>query len=166
MNSAVAFMFGISVLGVLVWASWHDLKTRTIPKISVALVYLFAIGYLFFADKNWTVASLCFCFTFITFICLWAISRGSFGIGDVLILSALGWMVADLALLKAFLLTLGVLTIPYGLFCYWYYRKEAEFYKKMNHSTQAYLYPYMPIVFFTMLVYILIPSMLISVFPG
>lgn len=162
-NEIIALFFAICVLLVLLWASLHDLKTRTIPKLSVALIYGFVIGYLLFANKDLTEASFCYMFTFASFLCLWAISFGNFGIGDVLILGALGWMVADLALLKAFLIVLGVLTIPYGIFCYWYYRKPAALHKKYTNGKSPYLYPYMPIVFFTMMLYIVIPAVFESI---
>ena len=161
-NNIIALILAGGVLIDLAWASLHDLKTRTIPKTSVAVIYGLVSVYLLITGSDLTVASLCFMFTFVTFLCLWAISKGNFGIGDVLILSALGWMVADLALLKAFLLTLGVLTIPYGLFCYWYYRNEAKLHNKWVGG--PYLYPYMPIVFFTTMVYLLIPSILLKLF--
>jgi len=163
-NDFIALGFAIGVLGNLLWASLHDLKSRTIPKLSVIVIYGLVMGYLIFAEKDLTEASICFMFTFITFLCLWAISFGNFGLGDVLILAALGWMVADIGLLKAFLIVLGVLTIPYGLFCYWFYRKEAALYKKYSNGKQPYLYPYMPIVFFTTMLYIVIPSIFTSIF--
>lgn len=163
MNTILALSFAIGVLAILVYASWHDIKTRTIPKLSVAAIYFFVMGYLVFADKDLAIASFCFMFTFITFICLWFISFGNFGIGDVLILSALGWMVGDLALLKAFFIVLGVLTIPYALFIYWYYQKPAKLYKRYT-TGKPYLYPYMPVIFFTTLLYVVIPSIFVSLF--
>jgi len=157
-NTIIALIFAFLVVVVLLWASWHDIKSRTIPKLSVALVYGFVMGYLVFANKDLTEASFCFMFTFVSFLCLWAISFGNFGIGDVLILGALGWMVGDLVILKAFLIVLGALTIPYGIFCYWYFRKEAAFYKKHSNGKTPFLYPYMPIVCFTLMLYLVIPS--------
>jgi Flp pilus assembly protein protease CpaA len=161
-NVYVAWIFVGCVMGVLAHASYSDIKTRTIPKISAGLIYVFVGGYIIFAGKDPTVASLCFIFTFITFLCVWAISIGQFGLGDVLVLGALGWMVADLVLLKAFLVVLGVMTIPYGIFVWFYYRRQAKLNSKF--SRDPYLYPYMPLIFFVTMLYILFPSIFLSLF--
>lgn len=72
-------------------------------------------------------ASFCFMFTLVVFVSLWFISFGSFGMGDVLVISALGWMVADFSILHVFLLTMGVLSIPWGLFWVIKYKRDPNF---------------------------------------
>lgn len=162
MNEIFALIPAIGVLGILLAASYHDFKTRTIPIYLVGMIYILVPVYLFLANKDLTVGTVCFSFTFITFLAVWGISRQQFGMGDVLMLSALGWMIADLALLKAYLIVLGVLSIPYALFCMAYYHKAAKVQRK--YSKDPYLYPYMPIIFITTMLYLLIPSIFISIF--
>jgi len=162
MNEILALIPAIGVLAVLASASYHDLRERTIPIYLVGMIYILIPVYLVLAGKDMTVGTVCFGFTFIAFIAVWGISKQQFGLGDVLILSALGWMIADLALLKAYLVVLGVLSIPYAIFCIWYYKGNAKFQKK--YSKDPYLYPYMPLIFITTMLYILIPSIFISIF--
>lgn len=150
----------IGVLVTLFYASYTDLKTRTIPRYLPIITYGFVAGYIFFAGKDPIVASICFGFTFIAFLCVWGISWGQFGIGDVLILAGLGWMVADIAILKAFLIVLGVMTIPYGLFMVFLYRKQAKFKKK--YANERFAYPYMPLIFTVTMLYVLFPSIFIT----
>ena len=89
-------------------------------------LYILAPAYLYTTDANYATAGLCFIFTLITFSCLWFISRKGFGFGDVLVISALAWMVADFSILRAFLITMGVLSIPWGLFWLSKYKKDPD----------------------------------------
>jgi len=110
----------------LIIASIQDIKTIEIKREIVIALYILAPAYLYTTDANYATAGLCFLFTLITFSSLWFISRKGFGFGDVLVISALAWMVADFSILRAFLLTMGVMSIPWGLFWLWKYKKDPD----------------------------------------
>lgn len=131
--SIVSIILVLVILLVLALASWHDLKYRTIEKKSVIYLYILIPIYLFVSGKDMTVASFCFLFTLIVFTCLWAISMKQFGGGDVLVISSLGWMIADFNILRAFLLTMGVMSIPWGIF-WWLYYNHKEGYTGLMYS--------------------------------
>ena len=109
---------------ILAVASYQDIKTTTISREVVIALYILVPAYLYLKDVNYATAGLCFIFTMITFLCLWFISRKGFGFGDVLVISALGWMIADFTILRVFLVSMGVFSIPWGLFWLWRYKKN------------------------------------------
>lgn len=114
----------ILIFVVLVLASWQDIKHRTIEAKSVIYLYVLVPLYLIISGKDMTVASFCFMFTLVVFLCLWAISMKQFGIGDVIVIAALGWMLADFDILYAFLITMGVMSIPWGILWWFYYNRK------------------------------------------
>ncbi len=112
------------IFGILAIASIQDIKTTTISKNIVVALYILVPAYLYVRDINYITAGSCFLFTLITFLCLWFISRKGFGFGDVLVISALGWMIADFTILRVFLISMGVFSIPWALFWLWRYHKN------------------------------------------
>lgn len=117
----------IIILVVLFLASVEDLKYRRINKWTVVFLYVLVPVYLYSRNIDMLTASFCFMFTLAVFAGLWFISFGSFGMGDVLVISALGWMVADFSILYVFLLTMGVLSIPWGLFWAIKYKQDPRY---------------------------------------
>jgi len=114
------------ILIVLIIASYQDLKTITIKREIIIALYLLVPAFLYTSNANYATAGICFIFTLITFSCLWFISQKGFGFGDVLVISALAWMLADFTILRAFLITMGVMSIPWGVFWLWRYKKDPD----------------------------------------
>jgi len=114
------------IIVVLAIASYQDLKTITIKREIIIALYLLVPAFLYTSNANYATAGICFIFTLITFTCLWFMSRKGFGFGDVLVISALAWMLADFTILRAFLITMGVMSIPWGLFWLWRYKKDPD----------------------------------------
>ena len=85
-------------------------------------------------------------------------SRGGFGFGDVLVISALGWMLADFTILQVFLISMGVFSIPWGLFWLWKNKKTQDKRERRNISLTAKKpMPFIPVVFFTLIYNIILP---------
>jgi len=114
------------ILGILAIASYQDIKSITISREIVIALYILVPVYLYIRDVNYATAGFCFLFTLVTFLCLWFISRKGFGFGDVLVIAALGWMIADFTILRVFLISMGVFSIPWGLFWLWRYKRNPD----------------------------------------
>lgn len=121
------------ILLILAFASIYDIKYRRIETKSIIYLYILVPFYLYLTNADMTVASICFMLTLAMFIFLWVISLGGFGFGDVLTISVLGWLIADLDILHAYLITMGVMSIPWALFWTWYYARKPE-YKGLLHG--------------------------------
>jgi len=120
----ISLIILIIIFAILAIASYQDIKTTTISRNVVIALYILVPTYIYIRDVNYAIAGSCFLFTLITFLCLWFISRKGFGFGDVLVISALGWMIADFTILRVFLVSMGVFSIPWGLFWLWRYKKN------------------------------------------
>ena len=116
----------IFILITLIIASYQDIKKITIQREIVIALYILAPVYLYVSESNYMTAGFCFMFTLITFTCLWFISHKGFGFGDVLVISALAWILADFTILRVFLITMGVMSIPWGLFWLWRYKRNPD----------------------------------------
>ena len=122
----VSLIILLLIMSILAIASYQDIKTTTISRNVVIALYILVPAYIYVRDVNYATAGSCFLFTLITFLCLWFISRKGFGFGDVLVISALGWMIADFTILRVFLISMGVFSIPWGLFWLWRYKKNPQ----------------------------------------
>lgn len=120
------------VIVALYLASAEDIKYRRISKKTIVYLYLLAPAYLYVSGADFMVASLCFMFTGVVFAGMWFISRGGFGIGDVLVITAIAWMTADFGILKIFLLSMAVMSIPWALF--WIWKTHKNGYKGILHG--------------------------------
>jgi len=139
-TTIISLIILLVIFAILAIASYQDIKTTTISREVVIALYILVPAYLYIRDVNYVTAGSCFLFTTITFLCLWFISRKGFGFGDVLVISALGWMIADFSILRVFLISMGVFSIPWGLFWLWKYKKNPDLEsmwsgKKTNIST-------------------------------
>jgi hypothetical protein len=119
----------ILILVILAIASLQDIKRTTIGKYVVIFLYILVPISLYLRGAHMLTASFCFMFTLAVFLGLWFLSRGGFGMGDVLLIGSLGWLVADWAFLQAWLIVMGVMSIPWGLFWAGYYARKPEFRK-------------------------------------
>src|SRR4030042_5248190 len=112
------------IIATLLFASLIDLKYARIDLKTVIILFVLVPMYLVVAQANMVMASFTFLFSLACFLGLWAVSKGGFGLGDVMVLSALGWLMADFSLLQAFMVTLGVFSIPWALFWLWRYHRD------------------------------------------
>jgi len=122
----ISLIILIIIFAILAIASYQDIKTTTISRNVVIALYILVPAYIYIRNVNYATAGSCFLFTLITFLCLWFISRKGFGFGDVLVISALGWMIADFTILRVFLISMGVFSIPWALFWLWRYKKNPQ----------------------------------------
>jgi len=145
----------IVIIGILAICSYTDLKTKTIPVYLVGLLYVFVFLNLFLSGKDKGEASICFCFTLIMFLMVHIISRKQFGMGDVLVIAALGWLIGSSEALKIFLINMGLFSIPYTVVLYLYHRNRYSF------NDDRSIYPYIPVVFFTTVIFFAYPDLFI-----
>ena len=121
----IAGMLIILVLVLLAYASRSDYKYRIMPDIVVIALFIIAPIYIYASGADFVTASFCFMFTLFTFLLFFVI--GGLGFGDVLVLAALGWMIADFTILRVFLLTLGVMSIPWAMLWLFVYHRNPDY---------------------------------------
>lgn len=111
---------------VLFYASFEDLRYRTISKWKVVYVYLFSICYMIVSFNFTFSSSVLFLFSLGVFVCISLVSRGGFGMGDALVLGAVGWVMGDFFVFQRFLYFLGVISLFWGMtwFVWIYYNSE------------------------------------------
>jgi Flp pilus assembly protein protease CpaA len=80
---------------ILGYISLVDLKCRMIPYWTVPVLFLFAGLYIYIGNLNTIIASVSCVIATTTFFVLFIFARGGFGIGDVMVMSAIGWLIAD-----------------------------------------------------------------------
>lgn len=153
-------LYLISLLFVFVILSictYTDLKTKTVPVYLIFLLYVFVFINMFSSGKDHSEASICFCFTLVLFMLIHVVTKKKFGMGDVLIISAIAWLIGSSEALKIFLINMSLFSIPYSILCYLYYRKRFSLDPTNNKDT----YPYIPVVFLTTIILFIFPDIFI-----
>jgi Flp pilus assembly protein protease CpaA len=116
-SNLVAGLSLISIILILFYESINDIKYRRISKHGIVGLYILVPLYLYTSGIDLSASTFTFLFTLGIFLGVWLISFGQFGIGDSLVLGALGWFMADFANLQNFLFILALICIPWG--AYW-----------------------------------------------
>jgi Flp pilus assembly protein protease CpaA len=112
---------------VLFYASVEDLRHRTIRSIWVITLYILVSAFSIITGSISTQSTFVFLFTFILFMGIAVFSFGRFGIGDAMVLGALGWFYHDFISLQGFLYAMGAVCIPWTVFCILYYGRHQGF---------------------------------------
>jgi prepilin signal peptidase PulO-like enzyme (type II secretory pathway) len=127
-NFVIAFSL-ILILIVLFYESINDVKYRRISKGGVVVLYILTPIYVFASGIDLMTASFTFLFTLGVFLVIWLVSFGRFGIGDSLVLGAVGWFLGDFTTLQNFLFILAIFAIPWS--AYWMYYYMSKGYKDL-----------------------------------
>lgn len=112
---------------ILFYASIEDLRNRTIRSIWVVALYIIVSALSLITGNISTQSTFVFLFTFILFMGIAVFSFGRFGIGDAMVLGALGWFYHDFASLQQFLFVMAGVCIPWAVFCILYYGRHQGF---------------------------------------
>ena len=120
----VNLIFLFLIFAVLAVASYQDIRHVTISYSVVIFLYILVPCYLVTASVDLVAASFCFMFTLLVFVGLWVISFKHFGFGDVLVISALGWMIANFTILRIFLIAMAMFAIPWAVF--WFLKQHRD----------------------------------------
>jgi prepilin signal peptidase PulO-like enzyme (type II secretory pathway) len=123
-NHLISGLSLIIIILVLFYESINDIKYRRISKFGVICLYVMVPIYLFSTGIPLTEASFTFLFTLGIFLGVWALSFGQFGIGDSLVIGALGWMFGNFADVQNFLFILALICIPWGVYWIVHYVKK------------------------------------------
>jgi len=123
---------------VLLFASFEDLWYRTISKWKVIYIYIFSVCYMIVSFNFTFSSSVLFLFSLGVFVCISLISRGGFGMGDALVLGAVGWVMGDFVVFQKFLYFLGVILVFWGMtwFFWIYYSSDDKSIIKSFHQIQ------------------------------
>jgi len=109
-------VFNIALVFTLYYASKEDMKYHRITKKYVSIIFIIVLVYTFLStqyaiERTFSfLITLCL-FTFITFA-----SKGGFGFGDTLILSALALYIGSLMYLRYFFLILVFTMLVWGAY--------------------------------------------------
>lgn len=114
---AIYSIFTLVIAIILLYASYEDMKNRTIRAFWVVALYLMVSFYSVLSNEIGTQTTYVFLFTFIIFMLIATISMGQFGYGDALVLGALGWYYHDFETLRLFFFIVGAVCIPWAV--YW-----------------------------------------------
>lgn len=112
---------------VLFYASVEDLRNRTIRNKWVITLYILVSIFTIVTGGISTQSTFVFLLTFILFMGVAVFSFGRFGIGDAMVLGALGWFYHDWASLQHFFFAMGSVMIPWTVFCVLYYGRHQGF---------------------------------------
>ena len=112
---------------ILFYASIEDLRNRTIRSIWVVALYIIVSALTISTGNMSTQSTFVFLFTFILFMGIAVFSFGRFGIGDAMVLGALGWFYHDFISLQQFLFAIASVCIPWAVFCILYYGRHQGF---------------------------------------
>lgn len=91
---AVPFFAFFAILGYIALV---DAKSRTIPYWTVPVLFVLAGIYIYIGKTNTISASFSCIIATTTFLVLFVFAKGGFGIGDVMVMSAIGWFIADMS---------------------------------------------------------------------
>ena len=84
-------------LVILLYISIEDIKYRMIPYWTVPILFAIAPIYIYLADLSFTKASFSFMMVACLFLFLFIVGKGSFGIGDVMVMAVIGWVLGDIS---------------------------------------------------------------------
>ena len=127
LQTIIGSIFTIAIGLVLFYASVEDLRHRTIRSIWVITLYILVSASSIITGSISTQSTFVFLFTFILFMGIAVFSFGRFGIGDAMVLGALGWFYHDFASLQHFLFIMGGVCLPWAMFCILYYGRHQGF---------------------------------------
>jgi len=85
----------IAFLVVLGYMAVHDLKYRSIPYVTIPVLFILTPIYIYLAELDFTIAGLSFFILAGCFAVIYVIGRGGFGVGDVIVMGVIGWLIAD-----------------------------------------------------------------------
>jgi len=110
---------------ILLFASIEDIYHRTIGKWKVVLIFILVICINIMTDNFNPEATSMFLLVSGSFIGISLISFGGFGMGDALVIGALGWAMADFEALQGFLFAIGLISLIWAVFwVFWLFRKN------------------------------------------
>jgi Flp pilus assembly protein protease CpaA len=141
----IEFVPLLAFLGLLGYISIVDIKYRMIPYWTIPVLFILAPIYIFLAELSFTQASFSFTILLVTFLFLFVIGRGSFGIGDVIVMAVIGWVIADIGNVYVYLINIFApclaLWFVGNIIYHWHKNKETfsfkdffQFRKKVHTS--------------------------------
>lgn len=109
---------------VLFHASYEDIRRRDIGSIHVVTFFILVGMHTVINGAMGLQTTYVFLFTFLTFMGISVFSKGHFGIGDSLVISALAWYFGTFIALQNFLYAIGAVAIPWAVYWMIRYRKD------------------------------------------
>jgi len=126
----------IIISATLFHASLEDIRRRDISSLHVIVLYILACFYIVITGNLGLQTTYLFLFAFILFVGISAFSRGSFGMGDSLVISALALFFHDFTNFQTFLYAMGIISIPLVVYYTLKYWKDTSL-KGIMHGFRA-----------------------------
>ena len=114
-NLIVYLICTLAIIITLFFSSKEDLRYHRISKKYVIIVFIVVLVYNTITGGT-VEKTLSFMTTLTIFGCISLISRGQFGIGDTLILGAIGWFIGDMTHLQYYYITLSFCMLILGAY--------------------------------------------------
>jgi Flp pilus assembly protein protease CpaA len=126
----------IIIGAVLFHASLEDIRRRDISSLHVIVLFILACFYIILTGSLGLETTYLFLFVLILFISISAVSKGGFGMGDSLVISALALFFHDFTSFQTFLYAMGLISIPWVVYYTLKYRKDTSL-KGLMHGFRA-----------------------------
>lgn len=111
---SLELIFNGLIIIILYLASVEDMKYRRISKKYVIAIFVLVLIYINAFGLYNVEGTISFILTFIVFSVLVVVSKGGFGFGDTLIISAIGMYLSDLFELKKYFLIMAFTMMVWG----------------------------------------------------
>jgi Flp pilus assembly protein protease CpaA len=113
----------ITIAIILFYSSLKDFKYRTISRRSVAIVFIIVLAYRLISGIP-AESTFTFILILVAFVALTIISRGGFGMGDSLLISAIAFFFGNFSQIQYFIYALGVCGI---IFWFVYFIRDKDY---------------------------------------
>lgn len=132
----IGLVLTIIIASVLFHASLEDIRRRDIGSIHVIVLYILACFYIVITDNLGMQTTYLFLFAFLLFMGISVFSRGSFGIGDSMVIGALALYFHDFTSFQTFLYAMGIISIPWVIYYTLKYHHDTSL-KGLMHGFRA-----------------------------
>jgi hypothetical protein len=143
----------IAISIILGYASWYDLKAKTVQYLVPVLLFLCAYLYLIFDFSD--ISSIFICIFLLFFYSLPTFF--GFGVGDLLILLPLGIFIGDLDNLFLFILIDLCISIVWSIYWIYHYKKQIG---KFSKSLLFKDFPFVPVIALSFYLWIVLSILL------
>jgi uncharacterized membrane protein len=123
----ISIIFTILIGIILFYASYEDILDRTIRAVWVVILYILVSIQAVATNQLSMQSTYVFIFALTFFLLMAILSRGQFGIGDALVIGAMGWFFHSFYTFQTFLFVIGAVGIPWAFYWSWYYKKKYKY---------------------------------------
>lgn len=124
--SGLSLFLNISMSLLLLIMSIDDVKYTRIKAKHVMIFYIMVMTYIVINDLFSPKTTTSFIIILVTFTCIAYFSKGKFGMGDALLLGALGWYFSGIGKINMFLYVWAGVSILWAVYWIIYFYKKSD----------------------------------------